>query len=324
MTAIGIVGCGLIGGKRAEAFSRLGHRIAWCHDRDPDAAGVLARTHGGADRVDELDAALGRGDVGLVVVAVDHASLVPVSLSAVDAGTDVLVEKPGAIDLPSIKALHQAAAVAGRTVRVGYNHRFHPAMLEARRVVRSGDHGPVLHVRARYGHGGRVGYEREWRADRSLSGGGELVDQGVHLIDLTRFLCGDVALAFAELRTDFWDMEVEDNAFIALRSASGAFAWLHASWTEWKNLFSFEVVMERAKIEITGLGGSYGVERFVFHEMLPEMGPPVTSELEWPRGDRSWDHEAEDVLAAIAGDEAVGASLEDAVAVWEIIEAAGR
>ena len=82
--------------------------------------------------------------------------------------------------------------------------------------------------------------------------------------------------------------------------------------------------MERAKIEISGLGGSYGVERFVFHEMLPEMGPPVTSESEWPRGDRSWDLEAEDVLAAIAGDEAVGASLEDAVAVWEIIEAAGR
>jgi|TARA_Y100000294_G_scaffold153287_1_gene152113 predicted dehydrogenase len=324
MKRIGVVGCGLIGHKRADAFRRLGHELAWCHDLDPAAATSLKADHEGASAVASLDEALERGDADLVVVAVDHASLVPVASAAVAAGHDVLVEKPGAVGLGQILELVEVTVASGRTVRVGYNHRFHPSLLEARKVVGGGNFGPVLHVRARYGHGGRVGYESEWRAKRSLSGGGELVDQGVHLIDLTRFLCGDAELAFAELRTDYWAMDVEDNAFLALRCDSGAFAWLHASWTEWKNLFSFEVVMERAKIEITGLGGSYGVERYVFHEMLPEMGPPVTTTREWPPGDHSWDLEVEDVLAACTGGETIGASLDDAVAVWRIVEEANR
>ena len=103
-----------------------------------------------------------------------------------------------------------------------------------------------------------------------------------------RSLFGDVDLAFAELRTAFWDMPVEDNAFVALRPRSGGFAWLHASWTEWKNLFSFEVMLERAKIEVNGLGGSYGPERLTLYEMQPEMGPPPATTWEFPPTDLSW------------------------------------
>ena len=76
-------------------------------------------------------------------------------------------------------------------VRVGYNHRFHPALQKARELVDAGALGPLMFIRARYGHGGRVGYDREWRADPNLSGGGELIDQGVHLIDLAGWFLGD-------------------------------------------------------------------------------------------------------------------------------------
>ena len=167
----------------------------------------------------------------------------------------------------------------------------------------SGRYGPLMFVRARYGHGGRLGYEQEWRADRpTVSGGGELVDQGSHLIDLVRACFGDVDLAFAEMRTMFWKMDVEDNAFLALRPRSGGFAWLHASWTEWKNLFSFEVMLERAKLEVNGLGGSYGPEQLTLYEMAPEMGPPPRDDVGVPvqptgRGSSSWPTS----LAAIEG-----------------------
>ena len=181
-----------------------------------------------------------------------------------------------------------------------------------------------MFIRARYGHGGRLGYEREWRADAAVSGGGELIDQGIHLIDLTRFLAGDVTLACSDLRTTFWPMDVEDNAFLALDCASGAFAWLHASWTEWKNLFSLEIMLERAKIEISGLGGSYGVETLTLFEMLPEMGPPIESRQSWDGADDSWARELADVAAAIAGDDAhdCGASIDDAVAALRVVDAA--
>jgi predicted dehydrogenase len=179
-----------------------------------------------------------------------------------------------------------------------------------------------MNVRGRYGHGGRPGYEHEWRTDPELSGGGELLDQGVHLIDLVRHLTGGISLAFAEVRTDFWDSPVEDNAFLGLRLDAGGFGWLHASWTEWKNLFSLEVALKRAKIEIVGLGGSYGPERLTLYEMLPEMGPPLTTTWEWPFPDASWEREMREFVAAVAGKEARGARVDEALAVLEIVEQA--
>ncbi|HLI57082.1 MAG TPA: Gfo/Idh/MocA family oxidoreductase, partial [Actinomycetota bacterium] len=211
---------------------------------------------------------------------------------------------------------------AGRQVRVGFNHRFHPALLAAKKIVTEDRYGSLVYVRGRYGHGGRRGYEREWRAQKSISGGGELVDQGIHLIDLTRYLVGDVDLAFCELRTDFWDMAVEDNAYLALRPRAGGFAWLHASWTEWKNLFSLEIAFRRAKLEITGLGASYGTERLALYEMQPEMGPPPTTIWEYPGTDSSWSREMADVLGEIAGQPAQGANLEDCIAAFTIVEEA--
>ena len=192
--------------------------------------------------------------------------------------------------------------------------------MEARNLIASGRYGDVLSVRARYGHGGRVGYEREWRMNPELSGGGQLLDQGVHLIDLTRCLFGEVSLAFAELRSDYWDGEVEDNAYLGLRVERGGFAWLHASWTEWKNLFSFEITLRDAKLEMAGLGGSYGTERLTLYEMSPEMGPPRTSSWEWPFPDSSWEREMVDVVESVQGGAALGAGIDDGVAVLELVK----
>ena len=97
----------------------------------------------------------------------------------------------------------------------------------------------------------------------------ELLDQGSHLVDLVRFFAGDVTLAFAELRTDFWDMDVEDNAYLALRLSDGGFAWLHASWTEWKNLFAVEVAVRDASARSRRARRLYGTERLIVHVMRP-------------------------------------------------------
>ena len=141
--------------------------------------------------------------IQLVVIATTHDALAPIASKAVSNGQHVLIEKPGGRDLDGVAQVAALAREHGVEVRVGYNHRFHPSMLAAKELVESGRYGPILHIRARYGHGGRIGYESEWRAKRDVSGGGELVDQGSHLIDLTRHFCGDVSLAFSELRTEY-------------------------------------------------------------------------------------------------------------------------
>lgn len=324
---VGIIGCGFIGKKRALSLP-TGARLVACFDIDADRALNLARVAGG-ETVASAEQLVAHPDVDLVVVATTHDLLPELGMLAVQAGRHVLLEKPGADRVAPLRSLQQAADSAGVVVRVGFNHRFHPALLRTRDIVRSGDFGPLLFVRARYGHGGRIGYEQEWRADRARSGGGELVDQGSHLLDLVGWLFGPSELAFAEARTAFWDMPVEDNAFIALRPASGGFAWLHASWTEWKNIFSFEIMLERAKLEISGIGGSYGPERLTLWEMQPEMGPPPATTWEYPATDTSWTLEFEDVLAELAQPTntdrlATGACIADALATLALIEEAYR
>jgi predicted dehydrogenase len=319
---VGIVGCGLIGEKRAVNLPHTASLVA-CHDIDTERAATFGARFG-ADVCSTLDDLVKRDDIQLVIAATVHDALAEVALRAVEQGKHLLLEKPGANRSDALLAVRDTASLNSLQVRVGFNHRFHPALIKVRELVASGSYGPLLFVRARYGHGGRLGYEREWRAVRERSGGGELVDQGSHLIDLVRSLFGEVDLAFAELRTDFWDMSVEDNAFVALRPHSGGFAWLHASWTEWKNMFSFEVMLQRAKIEVNGLGGSYGPERVTLYEMQPSMGPPPATTWESPPNDLSWHYELVDVLSALEGRAAVGASIDDAIATLSLIEEANR
>ena len=316
MTRVAVIGCGLIGRKRLQALPADAEVVALV-DLDLRRAEALAATLTGTRpsvRVaDSIEAGLDGAGAEVAIVATVHSALGPATLAALDAGCHVLED---------LVAVREAARAAGKVVKVGFNHRFHPALLEAREIAAEKPYGDLMHIRGRYGHGGRPGYEKEWRARREASGGGELVDQGIHLIDLTRYIAGDVDLAFAECRTDFWQADVEDNAFLALRPRSGGFAWLHASWTEWKNLFSFEIAYQTAKLEITGLGGSYGVERLALYEMLPEMGPPATTIWEWPQGDRSWSLEVADFLSAAAGGESRGASIEDCIAAFAVVEEA--
>jgi predicted dehydrogenase len=246
--------------------------------------------------------------------------LAPIATQAITAGKHVLVEKPGAIRGEELETLETLARNHGVIVRVGYNHRYHPAFLKALEIYNSGALGPLLFVRGRYGQGGRTGYDREWRADPELSGGGELMDQGVHLIDLAGIFMGEFTVVEGHVSTYFWNIPVEDNAFISLRNARGQTAWLHASCTEWKNLFSFEIYGRNGKLHMEGLGGSYGMERLFYYKMLPEMGPPETVVYEYPRGDESWKLEGAEFFEDIRLKRTAVPGLKEAKAALRVVE----
>jgi predicted dehydrogenase len=286
---VAIVGCGLIGRKRAAALP--GGRLVACADLEPQRAEALAAavTSGTPPVVvARWQDAVSRNDVDAVVVATTNESLAEVAHSALEAGKHVIVEKPAARSVAEVERLVAAKEARGLRVRVGFNHRYHAALQKAREIVVSGALGPLMFVRGRYGHGGRMGYEKEWRANPARSGGGELIDQGVHLIDLSQWFLGPFVSVDGFVATYFWNMPVDDNAFLTLRTAGGECAFLHVSCTEWKNLFSFEIYGREGKLEASGLGGSYGLERLTWYKMLPGMGPPDTTCWEYPRGDQSW------------------------------------
>lgn len=313
-----IVGAGLIGAKRAAALDdrQFLHSIV---DVDLGRAEQLARQYS-VPAHQSFERALEQLTVGgLVIIATTHVTLAQLAGQAIEAGHHVLIEKPGARNAAELAPIIARAADLGLTVRVGFNHRFHPGISRLIEQVRGGEYGPVRVIRARYGHGGRPGYEKEWRAQRELSGGGELLDQGSHLIDLTRAIADDLTEVTGFAETLHWPMEVEDNAFVSGRLPGGGRAWLHASWTEWKNLFSLEVFCTTAKFEVEGLGGSYGPEVFRRSFMTEGFGPPEVTSVQFPPGDESWRLEMTDVENAIVGTGASGASGDDALATLEVV-----
>ena len=311
-----IVGCGLIGRKRAASL-KPGQLLYAC---DLDAARAAGLAMAGATAITDFAQALADPAVDAVIVATLNGSLAPIALGAVRAGKHVLLEKPGALNAAQLREVHAVAEKSGARVRLGYNHRFHPALRKARELFEAGALGPMMFLRGRYGHGGRQGYDREWRADPKLSGGGELIDQGVHLIDLAGWFLGEFASIEGHAATYFWDMPVDDNAFLSLRTTGGQTAWLHVSCTEWKNLFSLELYGRDGKIAIDGLGGSYGPERCTYYKMLPQMGPPETTVWDFPAGDQSWALE----LAAFEEDIRTGRvpspGLREGIRTLEIVE----
>jgi predicted dehydrogenase len=315
---VAIVGCGLIGRKRAQALD--GARLVTCADVVLARAQAVAATAPGAVAGDDWHAAATHPDAAIVIVATTNDRLAEVAHAAIDAGKHVLIEKPAGRSVAEIDALAEAAARRGRLVRVGFNHRYHPALQKARHLVDSGAAGELMFVRGRYGHGGRPGYEKEWRADPAIAGGGELLDQGVHLIDLARWFLGDFASVGGFAHTYFWNMAVDDNAFLLLRTAREQAAFLHVSCTEWKNLFSLEIYGRTAKLHVEGLGGSYGVERLAYYRMRPEMGPPETTIWEFPQADPSWALEFQEFVEDVRLGRSPGAGLGDARAALAVVD----
>ena len=228
-----------------------------------------------------------------VIVATTHHLQTQIISECVNNNIHVFVEKPGGI---SAKDTYQIILKLKKKklkskIRVGFNHRYHPAFLKAKDFIKNKIIGKILYIRSVYGHGGRLGYEKEWRFKKRFSGGGELIDKGSHLIDLSRFFLGDLQVVSSKLKNFFWKMKLEDNCFLNLENKYGASAFLHASCTEWKNKFLFEIFCEFGKIEINGLGKSYGEEKLILYKMSKKMGKPKKKEYKFSKKDLSWKKE---------------------------------
>lgn len=315
---VAIIGCGLIGQKRAKSLGTS--HLLICADTHLPSADRLSKSVEGCLSTTDFKQAIDLPGVSLVVIATPHQSLAEITAYAVRSGKHVLVEKPAARHYEELRPILPLIEKNKVQVRVGFNHRYHRAFQKARKIVDNGDLGPLMFLRARYGHGGRTGYNKEWRSKPELSGGGELIDQGVHLIDLARWFLGDFPFVEGYAHTYFWDMPVDDNAFLLLKTQENKVAFLHASCTEWKNIFSFELYGQNGKLQIEGLGGSYGVERLTWYKMLPEMGPPETMAWEYPMGDNSWDVEMREFLDDIRLGRTPSANLSDAFEALAIVD----
>lgn len=305
--SVGLVGAGLQGWRRARALSDAGgDRLVAVADVDLSAAERLAGQFGcrATERWQEVVEDPNAAAVLICTPPHLHTEMIT---AAVKLGKHVLCEKPLTHNLEAAKVVLSDAHRSGLTVKCGFNYRHHPGLRQAHAWVTEERIGDLMNIRCRHGIGGRPGYENEWRSQAEISGGGQLMDQGLHILDLFRWFLGDFVTASGLVSTSFWPIApLEDNVFALLSTEGGQVASLHASWTQWRNLFSFEVYGRDGYISVDGLGGSYGTERVTLGKRA--FLEPFREEITEFRGeDRSWLEEWQEFVSAIrSGHEPLG------------------
>jgi len=319
---VAVVGAGKFGSKRAMAIARNPtSEIRVVADKVSDSAYNLANNLGCEHSID-WEETIARKDVDAVVVATSTQFLSEVTRAALVAGKHVLCEKPFARTAEEAQISVEEAAKRGLLLKVGYNHRYHPAISKAHELFKQGVIGEIQFLRCLYGHGGRQGYEREWRTDPKLSGGGQLLDQGVHALDLFRWFLGDFTEVKAFNTTSYWPIEpAEDNVFALLRTKQGQVATLHASWTNWKNVFSFDIFGETGFLSVTGLGGYYGPERLCLGLRHAVGAKPEEQWFEYEGPDESLGEEWKDFLDCIATGRQPASNGEESLRTLELVQA---
>jgi predicted dehydrogenase len=217
-------------------------------------------------------------------------------------GKHVLCEKPLARTIDEAKEMVSVARRSSVKLKCGFNHRHHPGIAKAKELLDKGVIGELDFLRCRYGICGRLGYEKEWRANPEIVGGGHLMEQGIHGVDLFRWFAGDFSYAVGFTSTRYWKIApLEDNAFALFNTTQGQIASLHSSLTQWKNLFSFEVSGHDGYIRVSGLGGSYGTEHIAVGRRT--FSEPFREDVTEFRGeDRSWHEEFKEFTTSITED----------------------
>jgi predicted dehydrogenase len=228
-----IVGAGAIAELRRAAIDALeGARCLAVHDLDQGRADALA---GGARVAPSLDALLEDPEVEAVLVCTPPDTHERIAVAALTAGKHVIVEKPMANTLDACRRMIETARRENRVLTVGFNHRYFPAIRDVREAVASGVLGELGYVRGFAGHTGLSEFKAEWMYAKDVMGGGALMDNGIHMIDLVRHLMGPVREVYGKALGRIWNLPgVEDNAFALLSGPDGTVGSLNASWTEWK------------------------------------------------------------------------------------------
>jgi len=322
-----IIGYGYMGEIRRDAIDRLGgfELLGIAETDDPQRA----RIEGVPTFADWHD--LLAENPECVFVCTPNRFAPEITVEALSRGMHVFCEKPPGRTVDDIKVMRDAeVANPSSKLMFGFNHRYHPGIVKGRVFVESGRLGRVLGLRGVYGKSGGVDFRSSWRNDLDISGGGILLDQGIHMLDLFRYFCGDFQHVKAFVSDQYWETGLEDNAWVALQNDVGQGAVLHSSATLWKHTFRLDIICEEGYLVIDGLlskSGSYGREKLVvgrrqFEDEAEAVGNP-SEEVTYFDKDASWDLEVSEWRRCIVEDAPVSVSnSHDALRVMEIIEAA--
>lgn len=310
---VGIAGYGVVGKRRHEAIDQhpMLRTIAVCDRVFPDS-GVFQN---GVRYYPDYQSLL-REDLDILFVCMTNDIAPEVTTSGLERGLHVFCEKPPGRDLNDIvRVIACEKKHPGLKLKYGFNHRYHDSVREALRIVRSGELGPVINMRGVYGKSTIISFDSDWRTKRALAGGGILLDQGIHMVDLMRLFGGEFTVIQSHISNSYWNHDVEDNAYALMWTADGVVGMLHSSATQWRHRFQLEITLHRGMIILSGIlsgSKSYGAETImVAYASEGDGGDPREMTMRYNQ-DNSWRDEVIDFTDAIVNNTAIadGSSME--------------
>lgn len=264
-------------------------------------------------------------DLDVLFVSLPNDLAAECTIAGLEHGLHVFCEKPPGCTVQDVRrVIDVEARHPGLKLKYGFNHRYHDNVAEAKRIIESGQYGRIINVRGVYGKSSIISFDKGWRSERRIAGGGILLDQGIHMLDMIRYFCGDFEEIMSFVSNDYWHHEVEDNAYAMMRNRNGCVAMLHSTATQWRHKFRLEVTLEEALLELTGiLSGtkSYGSEKLT---VVPRKDGSVIGSFEEQTmsylEDHSWKDEVDEFADVIIDDRSAwSGDSTDALKVMELV-----
>jgi len=261
---VGIAGYGVVGKRRRQFIDQHPRlkTIAVC-DQYFKKAGVL---DDGVRFYPHYKQLLGE-DLDVLFVSLPNYIAAEVTVAGLECGMHVFCEKPPGRTISDIESVIDVEREHPEQVlKYGFNHRYHNSVRTAMRIIDEGTLGEIINLRGIYGKSKIIPFSGGWRAERKYAGGGILLDQGIHMVDLMLLFCGEFVDVKSFVTNRYWNHDVEDNAYALMQDRQGRIAMLHSSATQWQHRFALDIALTEGYLSLRGIlsgSKSYGSETLV-------------------------------------------------------------
>ena len=324
---VGIAGYGVVGTTRYESILKnTNYSVTAISENNPHARKKIPK---GIQIFEDYQSLIALADIDVLFISLPNQFASNATILSLQKGLHVFCEKPPARTLSELNDVRSIAEQYPELkLMYGFNHRFHLSVEDAKSVIESNKFGRIINLKGIYGKSQMISFNQtDWRTNRSKAGGAILLDQGIHMLDLMRYLSKEkFTEIFSFIDNAFWNFDVEDNAYVMMRSSNGVVAQFHSSATQWRHIFNLEITLEKGSLILGGLltsSKSYGDETLTIITSNPEKdkGDPKESISKYNE-DISWDNEIKYFANSLADGSAIKrGSIDDAIETMRLIEA---
>ena len=320
---VGIAGYGVVGKRRHAALKKIhDFKVTSLSDISFKDEDNLLNLNCYSDYKDLIK----NEDLDILFISLPNNHAASATLLGLKKNLHVFCEKPPAKTLSELMPIKEHLEKTDLKLMYGFNHRFHSSVIHAKKIIDSDELGKIVNLKGIYGKSNMISFNQtDWRTDREKSGGGILLDQGIHMLDLMNYFVGGFNNIFSIIQNTFWNFDVEDNAFVLMQNDDGIIGQLHSSATQWRHTFNLDLTLKKGSLILGGLltsSKSYGDEtlKIIYADPDNDKGNPKEEIINFDE-DISWDMEIKRFTDAVRNSDKIkNGSIDQAIEIMDLIE----